>query len=130
MKSENESEGQKFGRRIRELRKAASLMQRELAERIGVDVTYISKMENDRLEHPPSLRIIQDLARVLEADELELMSLTDRVPTLIAPLVQNPAAVQFFRHAATAGTTAEEWEELLDHLKRQQSTRDDSERGT
>ncbi len=75
-------------------------------------------MENDRLEHPPSLRTIQDLAAVLGADELELMNLADRVPPLLAPIAQNPAAVQFFRHAAETGTTTEEWGDLLDYLKR------------
>jgi len=107
-----------FGPRVRVLRQAAKMTQRELADEVGVDVTYISKMEKDRLEHPPSLRTLQDLAATLGVDELELMSLADRVPPLLAPIAKNPVAVQFFRHAAATGTTTEEWSDLLDYLKR------------
>ena len=116
-----------FGPRIHALRKAAKMTQRELAEKVGVDVTYISKMENDRLEHPPSLRTIRDLATALGADELELMNLTDRVPPILAPIAQNPAAVQFFRHAAATGTTTEEWGDLLVYLKRRRQEEQERE---
>lgn len=37
-----------FGQTVKKLRKAKKLTQLELAERIGVDFTYISKIENDR----------------------------------------------------------------------------------
>lgn len=127
MEPKNVANNITFGRRVRLLRLSLSLTQRELAERVGVDVTYISKMENDRLEHPPSLRAIQDIAAVLGADELELMDLTDRIPPLLAPIARNPAAVQFFRHATTTGTTTEEWGELLDYLKRRQEEREQGE---
>ena len=38
-----------FGQRIRELRQARNLSQRELAGKVGVTFTYISKIENDPL---------------------------------------------------------------------------------
>ena len=111
-----------FGPRVRTLRKAAKMTQRELAVKVGVDVTYISKMENDRLEHPPSLRTLRDLAAALGADELELMNLTDRVPEFLVPVAQNPVAVQFFRHAAATDTTTEEWGDLLNYLKQRRES--------
>jgi len=49
---------QTFGQRLRELRKEARISQRELAERVEVDFTYLSKIENDRVE-PPSEAVIR-----------------------------------------------------------------------
>lgn len=37
-----------FGQKIRRLRKTRRITQTELAESIGVDFTYISKIENNR----------------------------------------------------------------------------------
>jgi transcriptional regulator with XRE-family HTH domain len=39
----------KFGERVRTLREARLLTQHVLAERMGVSVSYISKLENERL---------------------------------------------------------------------------------
>ena len=39
----------KFGLRARHLRDALGLTQRELASRLHVSVSYVSKVENDRL---------------------------------------------------------------------------------
>ena len=41
-----------FGQRLRELRKAKGLNQKELAEKVGIDFTYLSKLENDRMSPP------------------------------------------------------------------------------
>src|SRR5213594_2416665 len=67
---------QTFGQRIRELRKAKNLTQRELAERVaarlkeedrrGFDFTYLSKIENDKMP-PPSTIAIMQLAKELDA---------------------------------------------------------------
>jgi transcriptional regulator with XRE-family HTH domain len=62
-----------FGQTIRQLRRAQRLTQRDLAESVQAlglkaDFTYISKIENDRLEVPPSEALIRGLARILETD--------------------------------------------------------------
>jgi transcriptional regulator with XRE-family HTH domain len=72
-----------FGQKIRELRRTHDLTQRELADRLqakGVraDFTYISKIENDKLEFPPSEELIRELAQVLEADAEELLDLAGK----------------------------------------------------
>ena len=43
-----------FGEKLRELRLAQSYSQRELAERLDVSFTYLSKLENNRMDRPPS----------------------------------------------------------------------------
>lgn len=37
-----------FSKRVRELRKTRNLTQRELADRVGINFTYLSKIENDK----------------------------------------------------------------------------------
>lgn len=70
-----------FGERLRELRRAQGLNQRDLAARVGIDYTYVSKMERGRLEFPPSEATIRRMAEVLNADALELLNLAGKIPT-------------------------------------------------
>jgi len=114
----NSSMAKSFGARIRELRRSAGLTQRELAERAGLDFTYVSKIENDRLEHTPSIRAIQDLARALEADELELMDAANKVPPLLEAIARDKDALRFFRRATQTVTSPEGWRDLFNYLER------------
>ena len=63
-----------FGDRIRELRKAKNLSQRELASKVKVSFTYISKIENEKLDFGdyPSEELILKLATALDGDPDEL----------------------------------------------------------
>ena len=72
-----------FGQTIRRLRRDRRLTQRELAQRIQArglraDFTYISKIENDRLDIPPSESLIRALADVLGADADELLDMAGK----------------------------------------------------
>ena len=71
-----------FGERVRELRKSKELTQRQLAHRLGVSFSHISKVENERLHFGdfPSEKFIHKLAHDLDADEEELLLLADKVP--------------------------------------------------
>lgn len=75
----------KFGQRVRELRMASSMTQLELAERMCVSMSYISKVERGRLQSGdyPSEKFIHKLAGELKADEDELLLLADKVPSSI-----------------------------------------------
>lgn len=72
-----------FGQTIRQLRRERRLTQRDLAERaqalgLKADFTYISKIENDRLEVLPSEALIRGLARILETDAEALLELAGK----------------------------------------------------
>ena len=71
-----------FGEKVRELRQAKQLTLRELAAKVGVGFTYISKIENHKLEegHGPSERLIHKLAAELDGNEEELLLLAEKVP--------------------------------------------------
>ena len=75
----------RFGDRIRELRKAKALGQRALAEKVGVSFTYVSKIENEKLDFGdyPSEELIGKLAKALDADKDELLLLAEKIPDQI-----------------------------------------------
>ena len=112
-----------FGQRIRELRHQRGVTQRQLAEKAGVDFTYLSKIENDRLEHTPSLKAIQNLALALKVDELELMELANKVPPALEAIARNKDALRFFRRAAATIKTSAGWRDLLNYMERRARAR-------
>ena len=87
-----------FGQTIKRLRKTKRITQLELAERIGVDFTYVSKIENDRTLKSPAESTIRKLADVLEANPEKLILLANKIPqNLQKTIVQEPLAVDFLR---------------------------------
>jgi HTH-type transcriptional regulator, competence development regulator len=124
-----------FGQTIRDLRKAKTLTQRELAERVtarlreedrrGFDFTYLSKIENDRLP-PPSVVAIVALAEELDANPDELLALATKAPTdLGEAMKKSEGARTFFRSAVNEHLSEEEWNRLLESLKRLKKGREE-----
>ena len=74
-----------FGERVRELRNAKGWSLRDLAEQVDVGFTYLSRVENGRLNYGdyPSNALIHRLADALDAGEEELLVLAERVPDRI-----------------------------------------------
>ena len=110
-----------FPDRLRELRRAARMSQRALAEQVGVDFTYLSKIENGRVE-PPSegvlQRIAKELAGKLGKDETaladELITLAGKIPSDLAEtLSRNPEVVRLLRSVGSEVHSAADWRKLL-----------------
>lgn len=87
-----------FGERVRELRKARGLSQRELAGRAGIDFTYLSKIENGRIE-PPSEDVIRRVAEELGTNADELILLADKFPSDLAQELKTPERVDVLRRS-------------------------------
>jgi transcriptional regulator with XRE-family HTH domain len=86
-----------FGERLRQLRRARRLNQRTLAARVGIDFTYLSKIENGRML-PPSAETIVKLAQALQANADELLLLAHKVPEDLTPvIIQSPRWPAFLR---------------------------------
>jgi HTH-type transcriptional regulator, competence development regulator len=110
-----------FGTRLRQLRLDRRLNQKELAARVGIDFTYLSKLENDRME-PPGEETIQRLAAALSADATELMLLARKVPSDLKPIItQSPLVPQFLRTAHAQGWTEADWKRLIEDVERAHS---------
>jgi len=88
-----------FGKRVRQLRHAKEWSLRDLAEKVAVGFTYLSRVENERLNFGdyPSDALIHRLADALEADEEELLILAKRIPEPVKKRVlQRPDAFRAF----------------------------------
>ena len=99
-----------FGPRLRELRKAKGLSQRALGKMAGVNFTYISKIENEKLDFAqfPSKQLIRSMADALDADVDELLLLAQKIPEQIKQrVIERPDA---FRKIASLD------DETLDRL--------------
>jgi transcriptional regulator with XRE-family HTH domain len=71
-----------FGTRLRRLRREHQppLTQRKLADLVGIDFTYLSKLENDQLGQSPSEDLVGRLAVVFEEDRDRLLDLAGKIP--------------------------------------------------
>ena len=71
-----------FGERLRDLRKTKGLSQRALADIVQINFTYLSKIENGKLDFSdfPSEKLIRKLAGILDGDVDELLLLAQKVP--------------------------------------------------
>src|SRR5262245_55069412 len=71
-----------FGERGRELRRAKGLTLWDVAAKVKENVTYLSKIENHKFDFGayPGEGLIRKLAKVLGADQDELLLLAEKIP--------------------------------------------------
>lgn len=106
-----------FGHALREHRRASGLSQRELAERIGVDFSYVSKLENGRLPSPAADTIVS-ICRVLEIPAEEMLALTGKIPSNVQQTVSTSRVAQQFLHEAQKmQLTEEQWGRMVQTLR-------------
>ena len=67
-----------FGSHLRNLRKERRMTQQQLADAVGIDFTYLSKVENGRVA-PPSEDTIREIARELQIDSEDLVLCAGKV---------------------------------------------------
>lgn len=84
-----------FGGILKKMRAQHRISQRDLAERIGVDFTYISKIENEKLE-PPSEEVIIKMAEVFGVNKYDLIIYAGKVPTDFAWIIKVDEETQAF----------------------------------
>lgn len=99
-----------LGRFIKSRRQELSLTQDELAKRIGVNYTYISKIEKGRLPYSPSEETLRLLAKALEIEPLELLQKAEKVPDELALIANNQPAQDFLRKVRHLDE--EDWHEI------------------
>ena len=112
----------KLGNRIRALRLEAKLSQRDLAAQVakrlkegdrgGLDFTYLSKIENNRLV--PSAAVLLALAAELRGNSDELLALAGKAPAEVGDMLKkSEGARMFFRSALSTRLSEEDWKKLL-----------------
>lgn len=105
-----------IGTAIRQHRKHQGLTLREVAERAGVDFTYLSKIENEKPGFEPGADTIRALATALDVDELELLEMADKAPPELATIARHASGRRFLRRAREIASP-DDWDALLDVLE-------------
>jgi len=112
-----------FGIRLRQLRLERKINQRLLAAQVGVDFTYLSKIENGRMP-PPSEDVIVKLAEALQTDADELLRLAQKVPHGIQSVInRSPAMPSLLRTVSDLNES--EIKKLEDYAKKIRAKRED-----
>lgn len=78
---------EKFGAFIRREREAQEIGLREMAKKIGVSPTYLSKVERDEFA-PPTEDKVRAIAKIIECDPDELLAMAGRVPSDLAEIIK------------------------------------------
>jgi transcriptional regulator with XRE-family HTH domain len=105
-----------FGAILREQRRVAGISQRQLAERISVDFSYISKLENDRLP-PPAADTTARIADAVGCKPEMLLAAARKLPVGVeSTITEQPAALQFLQQASDLRLTQNEWERMIGQL--------------
>jgi len=81
-----------FGPKLKDLRAKADMSQRELAESVNVNSSYISKLENGTMP-PPSKKILVKLAAALNFDKDNLVVLAGKKNPRRVLEVKNPFSI-------------------------------------
>ena len=110
-----------FPDRLRELRRSARMSQRALAERVGIDFTYLSKIENGKVDRPSEgvlRKIAEELSVRLGMDKIELsdelITLAGKIPSDLAEtLSRNPEVLRILRSVGSDVRTAADWRRLF-----------------
>ena len=107
-----------FGEYLRGLRKRAGLSQRDLAQRAGIDFTYLSKIENGRVD-PPAEETMRALAHAVGADADELLARARKMPRDLKQLVAqgSPEKAMLLRRIAQTPMTPERVQRMLRMLE-------------
>ena len=109
---------EKFGAFIRREREAKGLSLRDLAKKIKVSPTFLSKVETE--DWKPGEEKLRSIAQVIGCDPDDLLARAGRVPTELSEIIkQSPHHHQMTALLRTAkGFTAEEIAKLVSHAQK------------
>ena len=119
-----------FGKRLRAYRLRVRQTQDDLAKAMGVDFTYVSKIENGRAP-PPKRNRIERAAQFLglsQEEEIDLLLLAQKLPSDVQDwALDQPRAVALYRSIKKAAPQHQEeiLDELIERVRQRLSEEDD-----
>lgn len=116
-----------FGQVLREARIAKGYSLRKFAEQVGISPTYLSLVEQGKVESPPTAERVKQMAELLGENPDEWIALAGRVPADVPAIIrQQPTEMpQLLREAS--GLTAEELRKVRNQIRRMKKRRKDEE---
>lgn len=115
-----------FGQYLKAIRKRKKMSQRELAQHVGVDFTYISKIENDAMP-APSEETIRKIALALGEDADKMIILAKKIPSDLQNVIYNYEEVPVFLRKAPS-LTKEQWDKINDIVAAEKEEKYDGEK--
>lgn len=112
-----------LGEVVRNLRKEKHLTQAALARAVGVDESYISKIEANKLSYTPSEETLRLIARETDSDPLRLLSLAKKAPEEMKAIAHSEQAREFFSLLRGNRVETDDWEDLTNVLRHRLSKR-------
>ena len=98
---------EKFGAFVRRERETREIGLREMAKKIGVSPTYLSKVERDEFP-PPAEDKVRKIAEIIECDTDDLLARAGRVSSDISDIIKGRPVELTALLRTTKGMTAEE----------------------
>jgi HTH-type transcriptional regulator, competence development regulator len=107
-----------FGERLRRVRRDRGFTLRKLAERVGVDYSYLSKLENEHLL-PPADETIVRLAEALGIEPDVFFAVARKVPTDLRRRVREapPHTALLLRKLSVSRLSEEQYRRIMDILE-------------
>lgn len=107
-----------FGGTIRELREAQELGLRAAADRLEISPAYLSRIERGK-ERPPKPELVKRLATLLGGDPDLLFRLAESTDPDLATYIRDvPGVPEFLRTAREMNLTSEDFDVLIEEVKR------------
>lgn len=109
---------QHFGQVLREARLAAGISLRKFAGLVGLSPTYVSQVEQGKVNTLPTVERVRKMAKVLSADAEQWIALAGRLPEDLPPIIQKqPQEMATFLREAS-GLSAEQLRELTEQARK------------
>jgi len=111
-------DGRTFGQVLRERRVAKGFSLRKFAEMVGVSPTYLSQVEQNKVEKPPTAERVRRMAELLGANADEWSALAGRVPEDLPGIIkkQPTQLPELLREAS--GLTPEQLKQFIAKMRR------------
>lgn len=117
---------QSFGSYLREKRIAKGHSLRRFAELLDVSPTYLSHVEQEKTDSPPTAKLVKKAAELLGESPDEMVAMAGRVPEDLPKIIQSqPEAMPALLRAAK-GLTPEQLKKLQEQAAKMRKEGDPS----
>jgi transcriptional regulator with XRE-family HTH domain len=109
---------QSFGAYLREKRVAKEYSLRRFAEMLGVSPTYLSHVEQDKVDSPITAKLAKRAAELLGENPDEMVAMAGRVPEDLPKIIQSQPEAMPALLRAVKGLTPEQIRKLQEQAKK------------
>lgn len=107
-----------FGRVLRQKRLQKGLSLRSFAKLVDVSPTYLSLVEQGKVERSPTADRVKKMAEVLGENPDEFIALAGRVPGDLPEIIQQQPTQMPELLREASGLSAEQLRQLTDHIRK------------